>query len=166
MIGMFQIPQREIQNIELWWLDGNNPEGIKLKFKELKKLSGYSFDNPHLLYSNIYGNLFSIHIHFADVNRVNKSQKWEISIWDEKGSTSIGTIFQPVENKETDKLLDNNYKELSRLTENFSKEIMQCSNCGKEIKKSEIAGRYFAGIYCQHCWDTKYKAIEAQETYD
>lgn len=166
MIGLFQIPQGIIKNIELWYLDNNNQEGIRLKFQELKKLSGYGFDNTHLLFSNVYGHLFAINIHFQDISRIHTSPKWEFCIWDATGNTSIGTIWQPVENKETDRLSDENYKELRRLTENFTKGIVKCSACGKEINKVDIAGRYFAGIYCQHCWDTKYKAIEAKETYE
>jgi hypothetical protein len=166
MIGIFQIPQRVIQNIELWYLDANNPEGINLKFKELKKLSGYGFDNQYLLFSNIYGHLFAINIHFEDVNRINKTAKWNISVWDATGSTALGSLIQLVETKESDRLSNVTYKELSRITENFTKEIVSCSSCNKQIKKSEIAGRYFAGIYYQHCWNTKYKAIEAKESYD
>ena len=43
---------------------------------------------------------------------------------------------------------------------------VNCSACDKEITYNEIAGRYFAGIYCKECWENKYKEIEAKETYE
>jgi len=166
MIGGFQIPQRIIQEKELWWLDGNNPNGIIIPFKELKRLSGYSFDNRHLYFSNIYGGLFAINIHFQDKTRLSSRIYWEITLWDERGFTSVGCITQDVIDKETDRLSNESYKQLSSLTEKYTKGIITCSNCGKEINRVEIAGRYFAGVYCTDCWETKYKAIEAKETYD
>jgi len=53
-----------------------------------------------------------------------------------------------------------------KTTEEFINGIIHCSSCGKEINVSEIAGNYFAGVYCQKCWDTKYKELEANESYD
>lgn len=47
----------------------------------------------------------------------------------------------------------------------LSGEIL-CSCCGRKIKKEEVAGCYFAGNYCKTCWENKYQAIEAAETYE
>lgn len=44
--------------------------------------------------------------------------------------------------------------------------IVHCSDCNKAIKKDEIAGRFFAGIYCKDCWEREWKEREADETYD
>ncbi len=41
-----------------------------------------------------------------------------------------------------------------------------CSDCQEIMVMSEKGGRYFGGIYCQGCWDGKWKAIEAKETYN
>ena len=43
---------------------------------------------------------------------------------------------------------------------------INCSDCGKLINEKEIAGRYFAGLYCKDCWERTWKEIEAKETYD
>jgi DNA replicative helicase MCM subunit Mcm2 (Cdc46/Mcm family) len=44
---------------------------------------------------------------------------------------------------------------------------MYCSDCGEVI---EVAGShrkmYFAGRFCENCWERKWKAIEARENYD
>jgi hypothetical protein len=47
----------------------------------------------------------------------------------------------------------------------LSGEIL-CSGCGHRIKKEEVAGHYFAGSYCKVCWENKYQAMEAAETYE
>lgn len=47
--------------------------------------------------------------------------------------------------------------------------IIHCSDCGKPMDRNEVKGykrHYFAGAYCQTCWDSKWKAIEARETYN
>ena len=41
-----------------------------------------------------------------------------------------------------------------------------CSDCQEIMSMDEKGGRYFGGIYCQSCWDGKWKAVEAKETYD
>lgn len=41
-----------------------------------------------------------------------------------------------------------------------------CHGCNDLIKENEIAGRYFASVFCDVCWDTKWRAIEAKETYN
>lgn len=43
---------------------------------------------------------------------------------------------------------------------------IKCSDCGELILIEDIAGNYFEVMYCKHCWDTKWKAIEARETYE
>lgn len=49
---------------------------------------------------------------------------------------------------------------------NWLSGYIKCSDCGELIRIEDIAGNYFAGMYCKHCWETKWKAIEARETYD
>lgn len=43
---------------------------------------------------------------------------------------------------------------------------INCSDCGKLIDEKDIAGRYFAGLYCKDCWERTWKEIEAKENYD
>jgi formamidopyrimidine-DNA glycosylase len=52
------------------------------------------------------------------------------------------------------------------LCEDYGRGYVRCSDCETKIKTSEIAGRYFAGVYCKDCWDGKWKAIEAKENYE
>jgi len=160
-IPMMQIPQSEIKNHTLWWLDMNNrsDDSRSANFKLMKKMSGYTFDNNKTLWSNIYGHFFSILVN-------NYHDEWHISIWDAGGSTSICDITQEMVDKETDILSDVNYKTLCKFSEQYSRGITPCSRCGKSLKKEEIAGRYFAGVYCTECWEGEMKEIEAKETYN
>lgn len=86
--------------------------------------------------------------------------KWykELSIWSKDGVVS---------------LFSDKVKNISDCTEitfeainNWLSGYIRCSDCGELIRIEEIAGNYFAGMYCKHCWETKWKAIEARETYD
>lgn len=49
---------------------------------------------------------------------------------------------------------------------NYLNGFMRCAECGKVMPLEEIGGNYFAGYYCKHCWETKWRAIEAKETYN
>lgn len=165
MIGGLQIPQRNIKEKELYYFETNNKEGVGKIFRELKELTGYSYDNRHLYFSNIFGELFTISIYFSHNERTH-SKKWVINVWNHTGNQSLGEIYQDVVDKETDKLSDENYRKLCELTENFTKGKIKCSDCGKLISKSEIAGHFYAGTYCTDCWERKWKERESKENYD
>lgn len=49
---------------------------------------------------------------------------------------------------------------------NYVNGFMYCAECGKVMSLDEIGGSYFAGYYCKHCWETKWRDIEAKETYN
>lgn len=48
----------------------------------------------------------------------------------------------------------------------YSKGFVKCSDCGKWIRKDEVAGGFFAGRYCKDCWDREWKEVAERETYD
>ena len=163
-IAHLEIPQYTIFEKPLWYYEGNNTNGINKLFKELKSLTGYGFDNTHLKWSNIFGVHFAISVYF--VIRKRQPVGWEISLWDASGQVALGRLCQELVDKEKDILSDENYREMCRITENYVKGIISCSDCKTEIKKTEVAGHYFAAHYCKDCWERKWKAIEAKETYD
>lgn len=55
---------------------------------------------------------------------------------------------------------------IEKITKEYCDGIVHCSCCNKEIKKNEIAGRFFAGIYCKDCWEREYREKEAREDYN
>ena len=86
------------------------------------------------------------------------------SLWDDF-SQSLGQ-FNLGENYKNEVPSEEFIKWIEKVTEEYCKGIVHCSDCGREIHKNEIAGRYFAGIYCKNCWEGKWKAIEAREDYN
>lgn len=87
----------------------------------------------------------------------------EVNLWANKGSTALfdkeGFDFFK---SDITPLVD----EIFEAIHDKENGIIRCSDCGRKISADEVAGHYFAGSYCKHCWDTKWKAIEASETYD
>ena len=82
------------------------------------------------------------------------------------GSNTVGVYTFPSVNVEADLMPQEIYRQIMDDCEDFVRGKQNCSGCNKKINKSEIAGQYFAGRYCSHCWEAKYKAIEANETYN
>ena len=167
LIGHLEIPQNELLKIPLWNLDQNNDHDSSTTFifKILKKLTNYTYDNTHLKWSNIYGQLFSLSVHYQD-NQRTKEEYWEINLWDHSGSITLITLNQKLESKFSDTISEENYKQLKIVSEDFVRGKINCSDCGTKINISEIGGSYFAGRYCKDCWERKWKAIEAKETYN
>lgn len=85
----------------------------------------------------------------------------QLYIWANNGCTSIGH-YDDIKDKSIEELVDIVETDIS----NYLNGYIKCSDCGKLIKKAEVAGTYFAGSYCKDCWEGKWKAIEAKETYD
>lgn len=84
-----------------------------------------------------------------------------LTVYDEVGGTTVANgHFKDADRQKV-------INEVIRRMEDFTCGYIHCSDCGTRIKyHGEVAGRYFAGVYCQKCWDGKWKAIEAKETYN
>jgi len=84
------------------------------------------------------------------------------SLWDDFdrhiGEFTIRSMSQPP----TDDFIE----WIEEQTKQFCEGYIPCSKCGKIISTAEIAGRYFAGVYCRDCWEGGVKQMEARETYD
>ena len=135
----------------------------------MKVITQERFDNPHLMLSNTYGDLFSLAVY-----KQNTVYDYEINVWDYKGLPSICVNKFHIDNFD-DPIPKNIIDELQVATEKYSKGFVQCSDCGNEISIENAGGRYFAGIYCIDCWlgstgEKKgiggWKYIESQESYD
>lgn len=168
LIPHIEIPQNNLLNRPLIWFDVNNKsedslQGIQNKFK---KICSYKWANSNVKWSNVYGHLFSIQVHKIKYSYKSTKLGWNIHIWDHTGTTTIISLIQSVKDENNDYLTKDNYKLICNSTERFVKGFINCSDCGNEIKQIEKGGRYFAGTYCQECWDRKWKEIEARETYN
>ena len=130
------------------------------------KWIGYNLGNSCVLYQSNSGKKYTISI-YPDMRYEGKARieigTASIHVWDESGGESILTIEQgPWNDAPTISLLDSLYDTIKK----YESGVIHCSDCGKPINKGEIAGSYFAGRYCSECWENKWKAIEARETYD
>lgn len=48
-----------------------------------------------------------------------------------------------------------------------NKKIVHCSNCEKEANFEDVKGnRYNAGVYCNECWERRYRKLAKEENYD
>lgn len=162
------IPQHDIQRYPLHYFELNNKDGLSKKNNQMYEILK---DKPYntsasMLWSDGYGNLRIIMIVYSQKTQYGP-ERFTITMWDEKGGTTLCVINQLVINKETDILNNENYKILSQKSEMWMNGKMNCSKCGCEIDyKENFHHRYFAGIYCQTCWEGGMKQIEAQENYN
>lgn len=88
--------------------------------------------------------------------------KNEFCVWNESGSISVLHCSIDNNSAPSKHFIDQLYEKLN----NYNDGIYHCSDCGVSITKNDIAGRYFAGIYCKNCWNREWKTVEAAETYD
>jgi len=126
-------------------------ERLEAYRKEFKRITGYQWDNNHALYTNYFGKKFAIHI-------IESS----IAVWDDSGKTGLLTV-EINGDVVTCEVMD----EIEKVTRQWMNGIIHCSACRKEIiYLKHNKNRYFAGVYCNKCWNDKYKAIEAAENYE
>ena len=88
----------------------------------------------------------------------------EFSLWDDNdkslGNFNLGKNYK-------DELPSAEFiKWIEEVTSDYCKGTIRCSDCGSKLVTSEIAGRYFSGVYCKECCENKWRKIESQETYD
>ena len=116
---------------------------------------GYNFGNgmSKIMYKN---KLFTFSV-FIQLNGYV-----DIMFWDIKGTTSIFNITAK------DLIVtDKQVNEIQKRLENYCNNIVECSECHKELQiGKDIAGTYYAGVYCRDCWESKWKAIEARDNYE
>lgn len=91
--------------------------------------------------------------------------KAEMSLWANKGMVSLGQdlIIEATEDKSVVQIATD--LAVNRFND-WLNGFVRCCDCGKLITREDVAGSYFAGVYCTDCWEGKWKAIEANETYD
>ena len=86
----------------------------------------------------------------------------EIVVWAYNGNLTIGEVKYDYEKGFNEEQFSPIYEAIT----NFLSGFIHCSDCGKLIKREEVAGHFYAGSYCKDCWEGKWKAIEARENYD
>jgi hypothetical protein len=124
----------------------NVEEDLNKLEKYIYKCVSYKWGNSHFRFSNIFGHEFTFQIHGNTVH-----------IWDAFGSVSLGNY----------PLSPDSFNEIMEISKRWVLGEKKCSDCGTWMNYRENEKhRYFAGIYCLDCWNRKWKAIEAKESYD
>jgi len=131
-------------------------EYIEESEKELKKIADHKWGNSNC-YLKFNGEFFQF--------LISKEYDGEIRlhVWS-KHEEVLETSFPLKDNK---KYLENLQHHVHYIMSRYTQGYIICSDCGEEHKRDEIQNnRYFAGIYCEKCWNKTWKAIEAKETYN
>lgn len=131
----------------------NLDKDLEILRKEMKIVTNQQYDDSHFVVSNIYGDIFRFMI-------IGKPYSC-LSIWN-MTDFGIGKAIITNNREEAEK----NLNDVKKRMEIYTEGKIHCSGCDNiedynHIKKH----RWFAGIYCDNCWETKYKAIEAKENY-
>ena len=130
---------------------------VKKYKKENKKMEELTLDE--LIEKNLEHGNFEYQGETFAIGKSGRDN--ELCIRANDGGTSIGR-YNNIKDKSTEELVGIVETDIS----NYLNGYISCSDCGKLIKRTEVAGTYFAGSYCKDCWEGKWKAIEAKETYD
>lgn len=121
-----------------------------------KDAAGYGWDNIEIKISNSFGECFATHIYQSPQGYIT------VTIWDERGHIALGT-YEMTENG----FADGEDRRMAKVMNNWTRGFMPCCGCGKEINYQEKKSQhYFAGVYCDECWESKYRELEANESYN
>lgn len=128
----------------------------------VKNAVGYKWGNGNIRFSNIYGTEFSFML--SKHKNINTKEAWhDISVYGTYGSTAIISGVIPENSNERQSFI----KKVMAYSEEYTKGIIHCSDCGKAVNYLNVQkNRYFAGIYCDDCWNRKWKAVEEKENYN
>lgn len=89
----------------------------------------------------------------------------ELHVWSRDGAISLGSTDE-FDWRNNESVIPNMVDWVAELILDNENDIIRCSDCGKKMHKSEIAGHYFAGSYCKDCWEGYWKEKEAKEDYN
>ena len=83
--------------------------------------------------------------------------KGKVCFWVQNGFTNL----------ESDIPLENALDVLSETMSNYEKGYIKCAECGKLVSLEEVEyHRYYAALFCNDCWNNKWKAIRAKDRCD
>ena len=180
------VPEDKLSHIPLRWYSQQVPELARA----IKQAIGHQWDIGRL-YWQIQDTIFSVHVYQFDAVKVPKavyceaesmpgflflephptlpnvfeSNAWEIMIWNSAGDPQVyktGYFIADPDQPIPEPILEGILKALY----NYIQGIIKCHGCGKEISFGQIAGAYFAGRYCEKCWESKFRKLEAKESYN
>lgn len=128
----------------------------------VKVAVNHKWANGNTRFSNIYGTEFSFML--SKHEHITTKEVWyDLSVWDTCGSVSIASGVVPENSKERHAFI----KKVLDISKEYTQGKIHCSDCGKVVNYYDVqSNKYFAGIYCDDCWNRKWKEIEAKENYN
>jgi len=131
---------------------------LNLIKKYYKVKFNYFQDANFFRFSNIYGTEFSF---LVTQDKYMENDIYVLSVWDYTGNTLVFAGKIPDKNRVSF------IRSFEKAIDNYSNGIIKCGECKKDISyQQNRSHRHFAAIYCDNCWNSKWKAIEAKEKYD
>jgi len=124
--------------------------------KATKAALDYRWDNLMLCIQDAYGHLYSFMIS-------PDRDGYFITVWDITGTRQIwkGAVVLDengyMSNEQIDEVMD-------RLR-NFSDNRVKCSGCDEWTDVRDNSRRFYASIYCEKCWEKRYKKKAEKENY-
>jgi hypothetical protein len=154
------VPKIEINHQELYWKIRS--KGTREVVHELERLwyatkdaVDYGWDNVEIKVSSTYGQLFAVQFSEHD-------DYISMTVWNERGGVSLGR-FTLLENE----FALGEYKRFQEMMNDWFSGFMLCAKCGKRINYYEKRHQsYFAGVFCDECWEGGVKQQEANESYN
>lgn len=137
-------------------------EDLKEVGNAVKVAVDHRWANPNTRFSNIYGAEFAFGL-YKHTHLTTKQTWYDLSVWDSLGTTAVISGIVPENTNERRAFV----KKVLDTSEIFTTGKIHCSDCGKLVNYRDVQNnKYFAGIYCDDCWNGKWKEIEAKENYN
>lgn len=127
-------------------------KNLDLLRQYMQKVTGYMWSNSNFLVTDIFGESFTFLLYSGVLH-----------LWNSIGSTKIidMNFNKPIEERHKE------FNIMNHAMENYSRGIVCCSDCGKEVFKDSVKNnKFYAGIYCDECWNREWKVRESKENYD
>lgn len=130
------------------------------KAYELRQKGTIVFNNQVCLLLQYKGAQFNLGIYDQGVWAGNRPQ---LSLWAKNGCLALGTWNA----QSGTNLSEEQYKDIILVLDTYLEGKMRCSKCGDWIPlPTGYVRMYFAGAYCEKCWEGGMKQQEARETYE
>ena len=144
------IPINNLTDNPVHWYDINKGK-INDYRRTFKLLTDYQFDNSHDKIKNIFGDLFAFSVSIQRKDCKNNCIPCLISVWNVSGSTSVYNKSFTIKDLVKDTFPQEIINQIKQATENYSKRIVNCSDCGKQ---TQVPFRPSGDrpVYCRDCY--------------
>ncbi len=98
-------------------------------------------------------------------NEAHKTSRprWEVMLWDGIAHINIGHWMT-----QNDRLTEAEYEDIKLHISKYAEGTIRCTRCNEWISapKKDWKYRFYAGVYCQKCWDSDIATQAAADNFD